>query len=184
MEQTHTTGRLLVILYSLGCLLVLGVGSALGQARDTPRKGGTLCVAINVPSTLDGLWTTGTSPLVQHYLEGLYSLGQDYGPTPMLAVGHTASDDGLVYTFTLRRGVLFHHGKELTAADAVASLQRWGKFHPFGKDFFTRIAAVTPLDKYTLQVRLHAPTVLVLPPFCMARSFIQRTCWTRRGIAR
>ena len=163
MEQTHTIGRLQVILYSLVCLLMLGVGSALGQAGDAPRQGGTLRVATNVPSTLDALWTTVTGPLAGHYLEGLYSMGQDYGPTPMLAAGHTVSDDGLVYTFTLRRGVLFHHGKELTAADAVASLQRWGKLHSFGKDFFTRVAAVTPLDKYTLQIRLHAPTVLVLP---------------------
>jgi peptide/nickel transport system substrate-binding protein len=163
MEQTHTTGRLQVILYSFVCLLVLGVGSALGQAGDTPRKGGTLRVAAYEPRSLDGRWAEGAGPLAQHYLEGLYSIGQDYGPTPMLAAGHTVSDDGLVYTFTLRRGVLFHHGKELTAADAVASLQRWGKFHSFGKDFFTRVAAVTPLDTYTLQMRLHAPTVLVLP---------------------
>ena len=75
MEQTHTTGRLQVILYSLVCLLGLGVGSALGYVRDTPRKGGTLRVATNEPSTLDALWTTEAGPLAQHYLEGLYSLG-------------------------------------------------------------------------------------------------------------
>jgi peptide/nickel transport system substrate-binding protein len=162
MEQTPTAGGLQVILYSLVCLLVLAVGAALGYVGDASRKGGTLRVATTEPPTLDGLWRTEAGPVAQHYLEGLYSIGQEYGPTPMLAVWHTVSDDGLVYTFTLRRGVQFHHGKELTAADAVASLQRWGKFHPFGKDFFTRVAAVMPLDRYTLQIRLYAPTVLLL----------------------
>ncbi len=46
---------------------------------------------------------------------------------------------------------------------SIWQLQRWGKFHSFGRDFFTRVAAVTPLDKYTLQMRRHAPTVLVFP---------------------
>ena len=36
------------------------------------------------------------------------------------------SDDNLVYTFTLRDGLVFHDGAAVTAADAVASLERWG----------------------------------------------------------
>ena len=46
MERTHTTGGTPVILYGLVCLLVLGMGTALGGAGDTPRKGGTLRVTI------------------------------------------------------------------------------------------------------------------------------------------
>jgi peptide/nickel transport system substrate-binding protein len=42
---------------------------------------------------------------------------------PMLAEGQTVSDDGLLYTIQLRRGVPFHRGQELTVADVVASLQ-------------------------------------------------------------
>ena len=38
-----------------------------------------------------------------------------------------ASPDGLVYTFRLRDGFKFHHGWPVRAADAVASLKRWGQ---------------------------------------------------------
>jgi peptide/nickel transport system substrate-binding protein len=81
----------------------------------------------------------------------------------MLAEGHTVSDDGLVYTIKLRRGVPFHHGKELTAADAVASLLRWGKITPGGRRLFQRVESVKALDQYTFQLRLQGKTALVLP---------------------
>lgn len=57
--------------------------------------------------------------------EGL--LTTDAGPNmmPLLAEKWSLSDDQKVYTFTLRQGVKFHNGKELTADDVVASLHRW-----------------------------------------------------------
>ncbi|NQX13393.1 ABC transporter substrate-binding protein [Microbacteriaceae bacterium VKM Ac-2855] len=42
----------------------------------------------------------------------------------VLAEGYTVSDDGLVYTFTLRDGVMSEQGNELTADDVVWSFQR------------------------------------------------------------
>ena len=35
------------------------------------------------------------------------------------------SDDGLVYTFTLRDGLEWHDGQPVTAEDCIASLKRW-----------------------------------------------------------
>jgi peptide/nickel transport system substrate-binding protein/oligopeptide transport system substrate-binding protein len=43
---------------------------------------------------------------------------------PALAQYWKASRDGLTWTFTLRRGVRFHHGREVTADDVVFSLTR------------------------------------------------------------
>ena len=43
---------------------------------------------------------------------------------PQLASGWTISDDGRTYTFTIRQGVTFHEGGDLTASDAAYSLQR------------------------------------------------------------
>ena len=34
------------------------------------------------------------------------------------------SEDGRVYTFLVRKGVLFHNGRELTASDVIFSLER------------------------------------------------------------
>jgi hypothetical protein len=121
MERTHTMGGPHAILCSLVCLFVLGLGMTHGGAGETPGKGGTLRVAIDgEPPSLGPHWTTATVThlIASHALEGLYTFGKDDGPVPMLAEAHTLSDDGLVYTFKLRRGIPFHHGKELTAQDS------------------------------------------------------------------
>jgi peptide/nickel transport system substrate-binding protein len=43
---------------------------------------------------------------------------------PWLAAGHTVSDDGLDWSFTLKPGVTFHDGTPLTAEDVVYSFRR------------------------------------------------------------
>src|SRR5262245_35082432 len=44
---------------------------------------------------------------------------------PSLAESWSASPDGLVYDFVLRRGVKFHNGELLTAEDVKFSLERY-----------------------------------------------------------
>jgi peptide/nickel transport system substrate-binding protein len=166
MERTHATNTPPAMLCGLVFLLLLVLGTPLGGVGETPRPGGTLRVAFPAePPTLDAQWTTTavTHYISAHYLEGLYTIGLDGGMVPMLAEGQTVSDDGRVYTIKLRRGVPFHHGKELTAADVVASLQRWGKKHRQGTELFTRVESLNALDRYTLQLRLKEKYALVLP---------------------
>jgi len=45
--------------------------------------------------------------------------------TPSLAESWTVSRDGLVYEFVIRRGVKFHHGEPVTAADVKFSFERY-----------------------------------------------------------
>ena len=45
-------------------------------------------------------------------------------PGPHIAESWEVSDDGTVYTFAIRSGVLFHDGSELNAEDVVFSMQR------------------------------------------------------------
>src|SRR5206468_11250933 len=45
--------------------------------------------------------------------------------TPSLAESWTASPDGLVYEFVLRKGVQFHNGDPLTADDVKFSFERY-----------------------------------------------------------
>jgi ABC-type transport system substrate-binding protein len=101
----------------------------LAQERVAPRKGGVLKVALNAePPSLDLQWSTSltTQQIGWQIYETLYTLDRQYNPIPLLAEGHTVSEGGRQYAIRLRRGVRFHNGREMTSADVVASLRRWG----------------------------------------------------------
>ena len=60
-----------------------------------------------------------------HIYETLVAQDESLAPQPALAESWTTSEDGRSWTFTIRDGVLFHNGEQLTAADVAASLNRW-----------------------------------------------------------
>lgn len=55
--------------------------------------------------------------------EGLFALDQQFDVQQVLCDRYTASQDGLVWTFTLRSGVTFSDGSPLTSAEVVSSLE-------------------------------------------------------------
>ena len=52
------------------------------------------------------------------------------------------SDDKLTYTFTLRDGLKWHDGTQVTAEDCVASLKRWGKNNALGQKLINFTASI------------------------------------------
>jgi len=134
-------------------------GSA--AAQDTPRTGGVLKAAmIGEPPTLDLHWTTAviTQEIVFHVYEGLFTYDAKFAPVPMLAESSTMTPDGRRYTIALRKGVRFHTGKEMTSADVVASLNRWGKVATTGKAVWRAVEAVEAKDPYTVVIHLKEPS--------------------------
>ena len=130
-------------------------------AQPAPRQGGILKAAmIGEPPTLDTHTTTATIAyqIAWHVFETLYTYDKQFQPIPMLAESHTVTDGGRRYTITLRKGVKFHNGKDLTAADAAASLARWGKLHVTGKTIFKTIEAMEVKDPLTLVIHLKEPS--------------------------
>src|SRR5881409_200924 len=151
-----------VLLTLVSTSLVAGSASeALAQ-----KKGGVLKVGnLGEPPTLDAHWTTATitEVLTNHIYEGLYSLDAKSQPIPMLAESMPAvSKDGITYTFKLRQGVKFHNGKEMTSADVVASLNRWGAQSTYGKTLYARVAEVRAVDKYTVEMKVKEKTAIVV----------------------
>ncbi|HET7341265.1 MAG TPA: ABC transporter substrate-binding protein [Methylomirabilota bacterium] len=150
--------RLAVV--AVAALLLAGPLSRPG-AEEAPKAGGVLRVAtIGEPPTLD-LHTT-TAVIVQqitwHVFEGLYTYDHNYNAIPLLAESHTVSDKGRTVTFRLRHGVKFHNGKEMTSADVVASLKRWGRLATSGKQFFKDVEGVEAKDPYTVALYLKEPS--------------------------
>jgi ABC-type transport system substrate-binding protein len=105
----------------------------------------------------------------------LVSFDQTLAIGPSLAQFWRASRDGLTWTFTLRKGVHFHHGREVTADDVVYSLTRVldPRLKSGAADLFTNIrgapefrrgevshvSGLAAVDRYTVQVSLSEATV-------------------------
>lgn len=65
-----------------------------------------------------------TIDVLQQVYEGLTAWGENSQPVPGLAEKWDLSADGRTYTFTLKKGVKFHNGREVTADDVKYSLER------------------------------------------------------------
>lgn len=88
----------------------------------------TLNVAMagDIRSTNFGVNRDGnTDTVLAHIVEGLVAYRDDLSVGPLLAQSWTVSEDGRVYTFTLRDGAVFHNGEPVTAADVVWSWERF-----------------------------------------------------------
>ena len=168
---------------------VLGGGAAIAAlhtnvlAQSTPQPvdpnavpGGTLRIGVQGdPVELDpGLVLLDAAGLVIDFVyEGLTHEGPDLSPQPRLASEWSISDDGLVYTFTLRPGVKFHNGRDLVAADVKYTIDRVmnpDTGSPWQGDAAS-IESVEAPDDATVVINLNRPDVSILSTL------------TRRGFA-
>src|SRR6056297_4363199 len=85
--------------------------------------------------------------------DGLVEYGENNRIVPGVAEDWTVSDDGLVYTFQLREGVMFHNGEELTAEDVQYTYQRI--LDPeFGSGLRAKVESIEEIeviDNYTVR---------------------------------
>jgi peptide/nickel transport system substrate-binding protein/oligopeptide transport system substrate-binding protein len=134
----------------------------------------------NDPATLDPARLRDIYSLAvgQQLFDGLVQFDQTLSITPALAQFWVASRDGLTWTFTLRKGVRFHHGREVTSDDVVYSFTRLvdPRTRSGGGDLFLgiqgapefregkarQIAGLVAVDRYTVRVTLtEAPVPFV-----------------------
>jgi peptide/nickel transport system substrate-binding protein len=133
-------------------------------ASGTP--GGTLRVAtIGEAPHMDEHQSTAEIIAVIGYCmyEGLYTYDATYQAIPELVETDTVSEDGMTHTMKLRQGVMFHNGDEMKAADALASVERWGRISGVGKNLMAKVTSLTATDDYTLEWKLSQPygTILI-----------------------
>jgi peptide/nickel transport system substrate-binding protein len=114
-------------------------------AAGAPQRGGTLVVAFNAdPETLDPHITTAllASRVIALIHDNLINRDYDGSFKPALAEKWDVSPDGKVYTFTLKKGVKFHSGKDFTSADVKYTFERWLSTEKSPTSF-----AIKPIDK-------------------------------------
>lgn len=105
------------------------LAAPLGAARPgaTAVRGGTLRLAtyVNI-RTLDPALTydEAARPIESLVFSRLVTWDEEGRIVPDLAERFAVSEDAKTYTFTLREGVRFHDGAELTARDVVRTVER------------------------------------------------------------
>ncbi len=112
---------------------------------------------------LDPIITTAYITRDHGYMvyDTLLGMNSKYEIKPQMA-DWKVSDDKLVYTFTLRDGLLWHDGKPVTAEDCVASLKRWGARDGMGQKLMDFTKSIEAPDAKTIVLTLNEPYGLVL----------------------
>lgn len=112
---------------------------------------------------------SSTDQVHMHVVEGLVAYAEDFSIKPMLAESFSISEDGLTYTFKLRKGVKFHNGAEMTSADVVWSWERfmnpetkWRCRRYFGNEDEAHVVSMKALDDYTVEYKLSSPLATFL----------------------
>jgi peptide/nickel transport system substrate-binding protein len=171
MEETHMrTRRPRLHFFRLGLAAIAWL--TLSVVPGPAQAAGTFRIAVGVDlDTVDPIQmtTTTVANMVDYVAETLTSLGPDGKVSPWLAESWTISPDGTVYTFKLRKGVVFHDG---TPFDAKAVKWNFDRL----KDPSLRVPIRAPfpiketevVDASTVKVTLTRPSA----PFVSALSWI------------
>lgn len=142
-----------------------GPSVAVAPVRTDERFGGDLKVALGAAiSTLDVHRTTGTTASTVAYAvqEFLFAYDENMIARPMLVDTWTTSSDGMTWQFTLRDGLKFHNGADVTAEDAVKSWTRWAERDNYGSIIFGFVDDVYATGDLTFTIDMVEPTALVL----------------------
>jgi peptide/nickel transport system substrate-binding protein len=108
-----------------GALAFTACAGTAPAASGTHADGGTIVYAHQQePACVFGGWIE-QAYLSYQVLDNLVSLDKDHTVVPWLAQSWKASDDGLTWTFTLKKGVTFTDGTALTAAAVAYNFDYW-----------------------------------------------------------
>ena len=163
------------------------------DSLSNKEKGGVLKRLWADPATLDPHLVTDTTSagLVVELFSGLVSLNSSLEIVPELAESWEISDDGKVYTFKLRDGILFSDGSPITARDFKWSFERAA--HPDtespvasiyledivgsmevidGDGSITDISGVKIIDDSTLQITIDAPKAYFLAKLTYPTAYV------------
>ena len=114
----------------LSCALGIGLGAtAVGADESKNASSGKTELVVGLSQDLDNsldpyqITAAGTREVLFNVFEGLVKPDTDGSFVDAVASGHSVSEDGCTYTFTLRDGVKFHNGEAVTSDDVLYSFE-------------------------------------------------------------
>lgn len=160
----YRIGGALLISLGVSVFLLTGCGGSASGGSSGKAWKPEIKIAVNAaPDTLDLGKTTAVIAkeiALGNVFESLVALDKNFTPQPELAEKIDISPDHMVYTYHLRKGVLFHNGKEMKAEDAAASMNRWIENYGAAKRA-VGTARFTASDEYTISIHLHKPLTIL-----------------------
>lgn len=143
--------------YSAATGIGVGMGAGAMNAWAQGTKGGTLVWLGH--QEVAGLGPNDIGPDVQasvifNILNPLVHVNSAADTELVLASAVNVAEDGLSYTFTLRQGVRFHDGSELTSEDVKYTYDTYSQAGNTVASRFTGMASVDAVDRYTVRVNM------------------------------
>lgn len=150
---------------ALAALVCIGSTAAPPAVAQTPKRGGTLTMAVDAPRHLNPAVQSGTATgtIGTQIFTGLIELDGDFKVQPLLADKWEVSADGKSYTFHLNKAAVFHDDKPVTSTDVAYSLDVVKNNHPFGIAMFAAVEAVETPDPNTAVFKLKWPQPSFMP---------------------
>jgi peptide/nickel transport system substrate-binding protein len=143
-------------------LVVIAVLAFTSISIAAPRRGGTIRVGLNAdPPNMDPHQSTAAvdRQVFQNLFDKLVDINQDLEIVPMLATSWTISENGRVYTFRLRPGVVFHDGTPFNGEAVKYNFDRMMD-RTFASPRFSEVNLVTNVqvvDNLTVRFTLEKP---------------------------
>lgn len=147
-------------MFNANNLWKLTASATLALAISSPLYAETLRYAtVGEPPSLDQQVVTSdlATTIAHHMLEGLYTFDSSNSPVPLLAESDRLEDDGKTIIISLRKGVKFHNGQDMTSNDVLASLQRWGEHGSRGSLLLGEALSIEASGDYEVTIKLKEP---------------------------
>ena len=132
---------------------------------EAPKPEGTLTIALSTnPNTLDSPITAERNAhnAAGQMFDSLLWINDQGEIEPALAEKWEVSDDGLTYTFYLRKDVTFHNGEPFNADSVVFSWQRYTSKDLEWNERWNMANNVEKIDDYTVKITTTEPKPLLL----------------------
>ena len=159
-----------VIAISISIIMMLGIAGCSSNTKstnttNTKKIGGIVRTAISSePDNFDPMLSAAsdTQAIMGNVFEGLMGYDETGAVIPVIAEKYSASEDGLKYTFTLKKGIKFHNSSDCTSKDVKYTYEKLAGLSggkALNSLLVSNLVKVDTPDDYTVVLNLKAKDV-------------------------